>query len=74
MPIVQLHVLEGYTKDDKQRLGEALTDAVRLVVPATPELVTVMISDMPARIITAAAHRERQHQLSLIPRAWCARF
>ena len=26
MPIVQLHVLEGYTEDDKQRLGEALTD------------------------------------------------
>ena len=48
MPIVQLHVLEGYTEDDKQRLGEALTDAVRLVVPATPDLVTIMISDMPA--------------------------
>ena len=48
MPIIQLHVLEGYTKDDKQRLGEALTDAVRLVVPATPDLVTIMISDMPA--------------------------
>ena len=48
MPIVQLHVLKGYTKDDKQRLGEALTNAVRLVVPATPDLVTVMISDMPA--------------------------
>ena len=48
MPIVQLHVLEGYTKDDKQRLGEALTDAVRLVVPAAPDLVTIMISDMPA--------------------------
>ena len=48
MPIVQLHVLEGYTKDEKQRLGEALTDAVRLVVPAAPDLVTIMISDMPA--------------------------
>lgn len=48
MPIVQMHVLEGYTKDDKKRLGEALTDAVRLVVPAAPELVTIMISDMPA--------------------------
>lgn len=48
MPIVELHVLEGYGPDEKRRLGEALTDAVRFVVPAAPELVTVMIHDMPA--------------------------
>jgi len=47
MPIVELHVLEGYKPAEKQRLGEALTDAVRFVVPASPELVTVMIHDMP---------------------------
>ena len=47
MPIVELHVLEGYGSAEKQRLGEALTDAVRFVVPAAPELVTVMIHDMP---------------------------
>jgi 4-oxalocrotonate tautomerase family enzyme len=48
MPIVELHVLQGYDKEDKRRLGEALTDAVRFVVPAPPDLVTVMIHDMPA--------------------------
>ena len=47
MPIVELHVLEGYGPDDKRRLGEALTDAVRLVVPAPPDAVTVMIHEMP---------------------------
>jgi 4-oxalocrotonate tautomerase family enzyme len=47
MPVVELHVLEGYNSEEKQRLGEALTDAVRFVVPATPELVTIMIHDMP---------------------------
>lgn len=47
MPIVELHVLEGYNAQEKQRLGAALTDAVRFVVPAAPELVTVMIHDMP---------------------------
>lgn len=47
MPIVELHVLEGYSSQEKQRLGEALTDAVRFVVPAAPELVTVIIHDMP---------------------------
>ena len=47
MPIVELHVLEGYGEDAKRRLGEALTDAVRIVVPAPPEAVTVMIHEMP---------------------------
>jgi phenylpyruvate tautomerase PptA (4-oxalocrotonate tautomerase family)/ketosteroid isomerase-like protein len=47
MPVVELHVLEGYNSKEKQRLGQALTDAVRFVVPATPELVTIMIHDMP---------------------------
>lgn len=48
MPIVELHVLEGYNSVEKQRLSEVLTDAVRFVVPAAPELVTVMIHDMPS--------------------------
>lgn len=49
MPIVELHVLEGYDSEEKRRLGEALTDAVRFVVPATPDLVTVMIHEMPTQ-------------------------
>lgn len=49
MPIVEVHVLEGYGADAKRRLAEALTDAVRFVVPAAPELVTVMIRDIPTQ-------------------------
>lgn len=48
MPIVELHVLEGYSSLDKKRLGEALTDAVRFVVPAGPDAITVMIHELPA--------------------------
>ena len=48
MPIVELHVIEGYSTEEKQRLGAALTSAVRFVVPAAPELVTVLIHDLPA--------------------------
>ncbi len=47
MPVVNLHVLEGYEAEDKRRLAEAITDAVRFVVPAPPDLVTVMIHDVP---------------------------
>ncbi len=46
MPIVELHVIEGYSAQEKQRLGVALTNAVRFVVPAAPELVTVVIHDI----------------------------
>ena len=46
MPLVELHLLRGYRSDDKRRLGEALTDAVRLVVPAAPDAVTVMIHEL----------------------------
>ncbi len=49
MPIVELHVIEGYSPKEKQRLGAALTEAVRFVVPAAAELVTVLIHDLPAQ-------------------------
>ncbi len=48
MPIVEIHLLEGYDADAKRRLGEGLTDAVRLVVPAPPEAITVMVHEMKA--------------------------
>lgn len=48
MPVIELHVIEGYSDSEKARLCEALTDAVRIVVPAPPEAVTVMIHELPA--------------------------
>lgn len=47
MPVIEIHLLEGYQSEDRRRLGECLTDAVRLVVPAPPEAVTVMLHEMP---------------------------
>lgn len=46
MPVLELHLIEGYTRDDKRRLGEALTDAVRFIVPAQPDGIVVMIHEM----------------------------
>lgn len=46
MPIVELHLLKGYSSAVKARLGQALTDAIRLVVPATPEAITVIFHEM----------------------------
>ena len=47
MPIVEAHVLEGYAPEEKSRLTRALTDAVRFVVPAPDDAITVMLHEYP---------------------------
>jgi 4-oxalocrotonate tautomerase family enzyme len=46
MPVLEVHLLEGYSPDDRRRLAESLTDATRMVVPAPADLVTVIINEM----------------------------
>ena len=46
MPVVEVHVIEGYDAAEKSRLCRGLTDAVRQVIPAPVEAVTVMIHEM----------------------------
>ncbi|WP_371687448.1 4-oxalocrotonate tautomerase family protein [Thalassococcus sp. S3] len=58
MPVIELHIVEGYQSAEKTRLGQVLTDAVRQVVPAAPDAVTVMIHEMPS----AHYMRGRQHR------------
>ena len=48
MPVVTIALIEGYDERAKERLGQAVTDAVRLVVPAPPEAVTVMCQEIAA--------------------------
>lgn len=58
MPVLELHVFQGYTDANKTRLCQALTDAVRLVIPAPPEAVTVMIHEMqPVDYMRGRQHR-----------------
>lgn len=47
MPIIEAHLIEGYDAEPKARLSRVLTNAVRQVIPAAPELITVMIHDVP---------------------------
>lgn len=47
MPVVEVHVLQGYAPDAKSRLSSALTQAVRFVVPAPDEAITVMMHEHP---------------------------
>ena len=45
MPVIELHIVEGYADADKTRMGAALTDAIRTVIPADPDLVTILIHE-----------------------------
>lgn len=47
MPVIEAHLLEGYSENERQRLAHALTNAACLVIPAAPEAVTVMIREVP---------------------------
>lgn len=58
MPIVTVQILEGYDAQVKARLGRALTDAVRGVIPAPPDAVTVILQDMPtSNYLRGGEHR-----------------
>lgn len=46
MPVVQVTLIEGYDDEARARLCVALTDAVRIVVPAPPEAVTVVLHEV----------------------------
>lgn len=46
MPVVEAHILEGYAPEEKARLTTALTDAIRLVIPAGDDAITVMLHEM----------------------------
>ena len=58
MPVIELHLIEGYEDSVKTRLSTALTDAVRSVLPAPADAVTVMIHDMaPANYMRGGQNR-----------------
>lgn len=46
MPVVEIHLIEGYDDSTKARLGQALTDAVLQVVPAAPDAVTILTHEV----------------------------
>ncbi len=49
MPVIEIHLIEGYSADDRTRLSAAMTDALRMVVPAPEDAVVVMIHEMNAK-------------------------
>jgi len=46
MPIVEVHLIDGYSDDTKARLGQALTGAVMSVVPAVPDGITILMHEV----------------------------
>ncbi len=48
MPIIEAHILHGYDQGVRTRLAHGLTDAMRLVIPAPPESITVVVRELQA--------------------------
>jgi len=46
MPILQVHMLEGRTLEQKKKLVEALTDDVVKILKVKPEVVTIIIDEL----------------------------
>ncbi|XDB00348.1 DUF4440 domain-containing protein (plasmid) [Sulfitobacter sp. LCG007] len=48
VPIIELHLIEGYSAAERARLGQAVTAAVQTVVPASADLITVLTHEHSA--------------------------
>lgn len=47
MPIVQVHIMEGRSDDQKARMIQKVTDAIAESLDAPTEAVRVLIQEMP---------------------------
>jgi 4-oxalocrotonate tautomerase family enzyme len=64
MPVIEMHVIGGYTGEVKARLGHALTGAVRQVLPAPLDGITVMIHEIPSdAYMRGGSHRTQATEL-----------
>ncbi|MDI4665635.1 tautomerase family protein [Xanthobacter autotrophicus] len=45
MPIIEMHLLEGRTSDQKRRVAAAVTKAVSESLPCDPETVRILITE-----------------------------
>jgi phenylpyruvate tautomerase PptA (4-oxalocrotonate tautomerase family) len=48
MPVIEAHLTEGYSAEDKARLSQSLTRAVRFVIPAAEDDIRVVLHDTRA--------------------------
>ncbi len=46
MPIVQVHILEGRTTEQKREMARRVTDAISETLGASPESIEIMITEM----------------------------
>ncbi len=47
MPLIEIHLLQGRTKEQKKALLEAVTRAVQESIQASPETIRVWIQEFP---------------------------
>jgi 4-oxalocrotonate tautomerase len=60
MPLIQIHMLEGRTKEQKKALLEAVTKAVQKSLDVPPASIRVWIQDIPPDEFMAAGKLKSQ--------------
>ncbi len=54
MPVIHVHMYEGRSVDQKRKLVSAMTEAVVKSLEIKPEVVQILIHDMPKTNVAAA--------------------
>jgi phenylpyruvate tautomerase PptA (4-oxalocrotonate tautomerase family) len=64
MPIIELHLLKGQPSSVRTRLANAMTDAFRMIVPAPPAAITVLLHEIEREnYMRGGAFRQRTQAL-----------
>ena len=74
MPTIEVKLLAGYDDATKTRLCGVLTNAVRTVLPAAPDAVTVMVHEVPQAAYMRGGQICEPAPASLDPTALVHRF
>ena len=56
MPLMQVYLMPGRSREKRAALAEALTEAAARVLEAPPETVTVLIQEIPTENWTRGGH------------------
>lgn len=61
MPIIKVHLFKGHSRGVKTRLANMLTDAFRMVIPTSPNAITVLLEEFDREnYMRGGAIRRRQ--------------
>ena len=65
MPLIQIHMAQGRTEEQKKNLMEGITDLTQKIIGAPKESIRVWINDFPDTDYMAAGETLKEKRLRL---------